>query len=68
MPNFAFYDENSHTLQKVNVVTRDSLGTLAVQILASKVDLSKVVDYDELVRQLYDIINDLHESYDHLYL
>ena len=49
MPDFDFYDQNSHALQMVNVVTRDSLGTLAVSILASKVDLSKVTDYDELV-------------------
>lgn len=52
----------------VNVVTRDSLGTLAVSILASKVDLSKVTDYDELVQQLYDIIDELHQSYDRLNL
>lgn len=68
MPNFAFYDENSQSLQAVNVVTRDSLGTLAVQILASRVDLSKVTDYDELVRQLYDIVDELHESYHRLNL
>ena len=68
MSNFDFYDENSQALQKVNVVTRDILGTLAVSILASKVDLAKVSDYDDLVRQLYDIIDELHESYDRLKL
>lgn len=68
MPDFDFYDTNSHALQMVNVVTRDSLGTLAVSILASKVDLSKVTDYDELVQQLYDIIDELHQSYDRLNL
>lgn len=68
MPNYSFYDENSQALQKVNVVTRDSLGTLAVSILASKVDLSRVTDYDELVRQLYDIIDELHKSYHRLCL
>ena len=68
MSNFDFYDENSQALQKVNVVTRDSLGTLAVSILASKVDLAKVSDYDDLVRRLYDIIDELHESYDRLKL
>lgn len=68
MPDFDFYDQNSHALQMVNVVTRDSLGTLAVSILASKVDLSKVTDYDELVQQLYDIIDELHQSYDRLKL
>ena len=68
MSNFDFYDENSQALQKVNVVTRDSLGTLAVSTLASKVDLAKVSDYDDLVRQLYDIIDELHESYDRLKL
>ncbi len=68
MPDFNFYDQNSQALQMVNVVTRDSLGTLAVSILASKVDLSKVTDYDELVQQLYDIIDELHQSYDRLNL
>ena len=68
MSNCDFYDENSQALQKVNVVTLDSLGTLAVSILASKVDLAKVSDYDDLVRQLYDIIDELHESYDRLKL
>lgn len=41
MPDFNFYDENNHALQQCSVVTRDSLGSLAVAILASKVDLSK---------------------------
>lgn len=68
MPDFKFYDEESQALQQVNVVTRDSLGTLAVSILASKVDLAKVTDYDALVRELYDIIKDLHDSYQHLHL
>ena len=68
MSSYSFYDENSQALQKVNIVTRDSLGTLAVSILASKVDLSSVTDYDDLVRQLYDIIDDLHKSYHRLCL
>lgn len=68
MSSYSFYDENSQALQQVNVVTRDSLGTLAVSILASKVDLSSVTDYDELVRQLYDIIDELHKSYHRLCL
>ena len=68
MSDFDFYDKNSHALQKVNVVTRDSLGTLAVAILSSKIDLAKASDYDELVRQLYDIIDELHQSYDRLKL
>ena len=68
MSSYSFYDENSQALQKVNIVTRDSLGTLAVSVLASKVDLSSVTDYDDLVRQLYDIIDDLHKSYHRLCL
>ena len=68
MPDFSFYDENDHALQAVNVVTRDSLGSLAVSILASKVDLASATDYDKLVRQLYDIIDELHSSYHRLNL
>ena len=68
MPDFSFYDENGHALQSVDVVTRDSLGTLAVSILASKVDLSKATDYDELVRQLYNTVSELHQSYQRLNL
>ena len=65
MPSFRFYDENSQALQEVNVVTRDSLGVLAVHLLETRHDLSKVNrgQYDDLVRDLMDIVSDLHASY-----
>ena len=71
MPSDTFYNENSQALEKVNIVTRDSLGSLAVEILASKTDLSTisdVSDYQKLVRNLYDIIEHLHYAYEHLNL
>lgn len=53
MPDFNFYDENNQALQKCAVVTHDSLGSLAVAILASKVNLSEATDYDEFQRLFY---------------
>lgn len=45
------------------MVTRDSLGYLAVQILAAKNDLSQENDYDHLIRELYDIIIELQQAH-----
>lgn len=67
MPDFNFYDENNQALQKCAVVTRDSLGSLAVAILASKVNLSEATDYDELITDLHEIVKELHHSYKNVY-
>ncbi len=63
MPSDTFYNEHDQALRPVAIETRDSLKFLAIQILASKVDLSSVNDYDQLIRQLRDIIDDLQTSY-----
>lgn len=70
MSNNTFYNENDQALKMPNIVTRDSLGTLAVKILSAKNDLSTITDadYNDLVRQLYDIICNLDESYQYLRL
>lgn len=63
MPSENFDPYHHGSLDEPIFVLRDSLGTLAVQVLASKHDLS-TMHYDDMVRELLDIITDLHESYD----
>lgn len=58
-----FFENNDHALRSQKIVLRDSLGTLAVQILASRRDISHM-NYDEMLSELYGIINDLHHAYD----
>lgn len=58
------FDPSNHTsLDEPIYVLRDSLGTLAVSVLASKYDLSQM-SYDEMVHKLLDIIEELHAAYD----
>ena len=59
MPNtrsFCDLEDNEHALVP-------HLGTLAVQVLAAKEDLS-TMDYREMLHKLYDITCDLHKAYD----
>lgn len=61
-----FYKENENALPIQHLVVRDSLGTLAVQILSARNDLSKDLtsaDFSDLVVELYDIISELHSAY-----
>lgn len=53
---------NEHELEHPAVVLRDSLGALAVQILASRDDFAGM-DYPEMLDELNDIIRDLHNVY-----
>ena len=57
MPNtrsFCDLEDNEHALVPPIVEVRDHLGTLAVQVLAAKEDLS-TMDYREMLHKLYDI-------------
>lgn len=66
MPNSrAFCDQegNEHALVPPIVEVRDNLGTLAVQVLAAREDLSKL-SYREMLDKLYQIVEDLHAEYD----
>lgn len=65
MPSENFDAYNHASLDEPIFVLRDSLGTLAVQILSVKNDLSQM-SYDDMVRELLDIIDGLHEAYDHM--
>ena len=58
-----FFENNSHALRMPNIVLRDSLGTLAVQILSQRPDFSKL-DYGTMLNELENIIIDLHDAYD----
>lgn len=66
MPNtrsFCDQPEREHAIVPPIVEVRDNLGTLAVQVLAAKEDLS-TMDYCEMLHKLYCITCDLHKTYD----
>lgn len=65
MPNTrAFCDQegNEYAIVPQIVEVRDSLGSLAVQVLAARKDLSKL-SYSEMLDELYQIVNELHDEY-----
>lgn len=51
------------------IEVRDSLGTLAVHVLAARKNLA-TMPYDEMLKELYEIVDELHTAYDrnHPYL
>lgn len=58
-----FFEEHEESLRMPIIELRNSLGNLAIQILTTKDDISKM-GYDEMLRKLYDIICDLQTAYD----
>ena len=62
---FVHEPENSHALLSVKMVTRDSLGTLAVAVLNQRSNIS-AMEPEALVRSLYEIVKELHEAYDRI--
>ncbi len=66
MSDCAFYNENAHALKDVNVVLRDSLGTLAVSILETRPNFSNM-SYADMLNELETIIRDLHHTYESQY-
>lgn len=60
-----FFENAEQALRKPNIVLRDSLGALAIQILCAQEDISNL-DQDVLLRKLYKIIDDLHGTYQRL--
>ena len=65
MPSENFDAFNHTSLDMPIFVLRDNLGNLAIQILSSKNDLSKM-SYDDILRELLDIITELHQAYDRM--
>ncbi len=63
MPSENFDAYNHTSLDEPIFVLHDSLGALAVQILSSRKDLSQM-PYDDMLRELLDIITELHDAYD----
>lgn len=51
---------DDHTEPKI--VLRDSLGTLAVQILATREDIANM-KYDVMLQKLFSIIKELKDTY-----
>lgn len=61
-----FFDENNQALRPVSIVVRDSLGALAIELLRARKDITKM-DYNELIRELGEIVADLHKAYEKEY-
>ena len=57
-------DDGSHELPQVNIVLRDSLGTLAVSVLSHRADFGSM-QYGCMLRELHSIIAELHDAYHH---
>ena len=66
MPNsrtFCNEEGNEYALVLPSAEVRDSLGTLAVQVLVARENLADM-DYCEMVSKLYEIVCELHDAYD----
>ena len=66
MPNsreFCNHEGTEHALVPPIIEVRDSLGTLAVQILAARKNIA-TMSYKEMLDELYDIVVELHKEYD----
>lgn len=61
-----FFENNDHALRHPEIVLRDSLGNLAIQLLKEKEDIS-IMKYDDLLRKLHTTICELHESYQRIH-
>lgn len=57
-----FFENEDHALRSPNIVLRDSLGMLAIQLLCKQEDITKL-DHSELLSKLHHIITDLHSAY-----
>lgn len=64
MGNSNFDPSNIGSLPDPGYETRDHLSELAIAILSAKYDLSAEDDYMQLIRDLDQIIRDLHTAYD----
>lgn len=66
MSSAEFDSQNSQSLQMPEIVVRDSLGVLAIQIYSAQHDMSdiKKEDYPDLLLDLKDIVLDLQSAYD----
>ena len=60
---FCNEEGNEHALVLPSAEVRDSLGTLAVQVLAARENLADM-DYCEMLSKLYGIVCELHSAYD----
>ena len=61
--SFCDEPENEHALVPAIIEVRNSLGMLAVQVLAAKENLAQM-DYSQMIHRLYEITSDLHKAYD----
>ena len=61
--NLCNEEGNEHMLVLPSAEVRDSLGTLAVQVLAAREDIAQM-DYEVMLSKLYQIVCDLHDAFD----
>ncbi len=60
---FCNQDNDEHALVSPTAEVRDSLGVLAIHVLASKKNLAEM-DYCDMLKELYEIVVDLHKAFD----
>ena len=58
-----FFENNSHALREPEIVLRDSLGLLAIEILKNKYPKFAGLDRATMLVELREIISDLHDEY-----
>lgn len=58
-----FDPNNDHALPPVNNVLRDCLGDLAIQIMIAKNKNFPDMNSRDMLRELHEIIEDLHATY-----
>lgn len=56
-------EKNTHALFKPEVILHNNLGLLAIHILESRQDLSKMEIYD-ILKAYIEVLNDVEEVYD----
>ena len=61
-----FFENNDQALRMPKLVLRDSLGQLAIQILATRTNIGEMSSND-LLYQLLEIITNLHTAYSREY-
>ena len=61
--NLCDEEGNEHMLVLPSAEVRDSLGTLAVHVLAARENIAQM-EYEEMLSKLYEIVCGLHDAFD----
>jgi hypothetical protein len=60
-----FFESKFHALRAPEIVLRDSLGMLAIEIIKEKHANFSQLNYGTMLQELHEIIKDLHAEYHH---